>query len=103
MRGWRNYENDDDDIDEDDDDDDDNYKKMVTQARMTYSTAEGREPRFVVSDGSSHLDIVVIIIIFSITFIIAIVIIIIIITIGLIFMTIIIPDDVFNALGCKDE
>ena len=97
MRGWHIYDNDDDDIGEDDEDDvDDNYKKMVTHARMTYSTAEGREPRFVVSDGSSHLDIVIVIIIFSTMFIVVIIIIIIIIIIN-------IPNDVFNALGCKDE
>ena len=63
-----------------------------TQARMTYSTAEGKEPRFVVSDGSSHLDNGIIIIDIIIV-IIAIIIIIV----------IIIPDDVFDALGCEDE
>ena len=61
---------------------------------MTYSTAEGREPRFVVSDGSSHLDKPIIIIIIIIT---------IIIITTIIIIIIIIPDDVFNALRCKDE
>ena len=54
---------------------------------MTYSTAEGREPRFVVSDGSSHLDNAIIIIINIITIIII----------------LLIPDNVFNALRCEDE
>ena len=62
-----------------------------TQARMTYSTAEGKEPRFVVSDGSSHLDNGIIIID------------IIIVIIAIIIIVIIIPDDVFDALGCEDE
>ena len=58
---------------------------------MTYSTAEGKEPRFVVSDGSSHLDNGIIIID------------IIIVIIAIIIIVIIIPDDVFDALGCEDE
>ena len=64
-------------------------RSLVTQARMTYSTAEGREPRLVVSDGNSHLGN-------NVFFFIIIIIVILIIVL-------MIPDDVFNALGCEDE
>ena len=63
-------------------------RSLVTQARMTYSTAEGREPRLVVSDGNSHLGN-------NVFFFIIIIIVVI--------LVLMIPDDVFNALGCEDE
>ena len=69
-------------------------RSLVTQARMTYSTAEGREPRLVVSDGNSHLgNVVFFFIIINIVVILAVIVIIV----------LMIPDDVFNALGCEDE